>query len=214
MPTTKPRVYTLCGSTRFPDAFAVANMHLSALGHIVVSVGMYGHADDPRGAKFLCDDGDIGTKEVLDELHLRKIDLSDTIFVVNVGGYVGESTRREIAYAISTGKAVEWMFPDAAPQDIPDEWLGGEAVTYIAIKYDPAPNRYSWNGAFYSYPDEAVAATAGWYRSFIGEIRDGKLGMIRWGNTWNTVWRNNELDARECEIVAHAVGLELVTQWR
>lgn len=113
---TRPRVYTLCGSTRFPDAFDLANMHLSLQGHIVIGLGMMGHADEPRGARFLTADGDEGApaKQGLDRLHYRKIDISDAIFVCNVGGYVGRSTRGEIVYARSTGKDVEWMFPDAA----------------------------------------------------------------------------------------------------
>ena len=45
----------------------------------------------------------------LDVLHFRKIDLSDEIFVLNVGGYIGESTSREIEYAKSTGKAVWYL---------------------------------------------------------------------------------------------------------
>lgn len=114
---TNPIVTTLCGSTRFPDAFALANMHLSLMGHIVIGLGMQGHADEPRGARFLTADGDETQpeKQQLDVLHLRKIDLSDGIYVVNVGGYVGTSTRREIEYAQRMGKCVEWMFPDAIP---------------------------------------------------------------------------------------------------
>lgn len=118
--TTKPRTYTLCGSTRFPDAFALANMHLSRLGHIVIGLGMMGHADEPRGARWLTAGGDESTavKQQLDQLHFRKIDASDAIFVVNVGGYVGSSTKREIAYAREHGKDVEWMFPDAIPAEL------------------------------------------------------------------------------------------------
>lgn len=106
-------IYTLCGSTRFPDAFALANAHLSMMGHVVIGLGLYGHADEPRGARFLTSDGDESTpeKQGLDQLHFRKIDLSDAIYVVNVGGYVGSSTKREIAYAEQHGKTVEWMFP-------------------------------------------------------------------------------------------------------
>lgn len=122
-------VVTLCGSTRFPDAFALANMHLSLRGKIVIGLGMLGHADEPRGARFLTSDGDETTehKRALDELHFRKIDASDYIYVVNVGGYVGSSTRREIAYAEHTGKRVEWMFPGAVPAEFgacycPDDW--------------------------------------------------------------------------------------------
>lgn len=108
-----PKVYTLCGSSRFPEAFHLANAHLSLCGHIVVSLGLFGHADEPRGSLFLTSDGNEKASEkiALDQLHLRKIDLADAIFVINVGGYVGSSTKREIAYAKANGKAVEWLFP-------------------------------------------------------------------------------------------------------
>lgn len=106
------KTYTLCGSSRFPDAFHLVNMHLSMLGHIVISLGLFGHADQPVGAKFLTSDGDEATKEkvTLDQLHFRKIDKSDAIFVINPGGYIGSSTRREIEYAKSQGKDVEYLF--------------------------------------------------------------------------------------------------------
>ena len=49
---------------------------------------------------------------MLDDMHLRKIDLADEIFVVNPGGYIGSSTRREIDYAQSTGKDVRYIVPE------------------------------------------------------------------------------------------------------
>ena len=109
----KPTVTTLCGSSRFPEAFAIATMHLSLEGRIVIGLGMYGHADVPQGARHLTADGDESTpeKQALDQLHFRKIDISDGIYVVNVGGYVGSSTKREIAYASAANKQVEYMFP-------------------------------------------------------------------------------------------------------
>jgi hypothetical protein len=81
-----PIVTTLCGSTRFPDAFDLVAMHLGLQGRIVLSVAMMGHADRPEGARFLCSDGDEKTpeKQRLDELHFRKIDLSDGIYVDGV----------------------------------------------------------------------------------------------------------------------------------
>lgn len=111
---SRPIITTLCGSARFPEAFAIANLHLSLQGRIVIGLGGFGHADEPRGARFLTSDGDETKpeKQGLDELHFRKIDASDGIYVVNVGGYVGSSTRREIAYASAQGKTVEWMFPE------------------------------------------------------------------------------------------------------
>ena len=122
VPVHRPRVYTLCGSTRFPDAFALANMHLSLQGHIVIGLGMCGHTDQPRGARFLTSDGDETTpaKQGLDRLHRDKIDLSDAIFVINVGGYIGSSTAKEIAYAQETGRDVEWLFPPSGGhRDLP-----------------------------------------------------------------------------------------------
>lgn len=129
MTTSRPRVYTLCGSTRFPDVFALANMHLSLQGNIVIGLGMLGHADEPRGARFLTSDGDERdpTKQGLDQLHFRKIDLSDAIFVCNLGGYIGSSTRREIFYAAGHDKDIEWMFGEDPAweehqlHDIPDK---------------------------------------------------------------------------------------------
>ena len=98
------KIVTLCGSTRFKDAFLEAQKNLSLQGNIVISVGLFGHSGDEEVWK-------PGVKEMLDEMHLRKIDLADEIFVINVGGYIGESTRREIAYARSTGKPVRDLMP-------------------------------------------------------------------------------------------------------
>jgi hypothetical protein len=97
----KPRVVTLCGSTRFRVAFEQAQRDETLAGRIVISVGLFGHQEamDMGGP----------TKAMLDELHLRKIDISDEILVINQGGYIGESTRREIEYAISKGKTVRYM---------------------------------------------------------------------------------------------------------
>lgn len=110
-------IVTLCGSTRFPDAFEIVAAHLGMSGHIVLSVSMYGHADQPRGAKHLCSDGDelTAAKQKLDDLHFRKIDLSHAIFVINVGGYIGSSTAREIRYAKSLGKSIYYLFNDLCP---------------------------------------------------------------------------------------------------
>jgi len=94
-------VITLCGSTKFKSEFEQAMKDLTIQGNIVLSVGCFGHAEnDPRIWE---------NKEMLDEIHKRKIDLSDFIFVINPGGYIGESTRSEINYAQAHGKGVEYM---------------------------------------------------------------------------------------------------------
>ena len=96
------RIDTLCGSTRFKEQYKDVQKRLTLEGCIVISVGMFGHSGDQEVCK-------PGVKEMLDDMHLRKIDLADEIFVINVGGYIGESTRREIAYAEKTGKKVNYL---------------------------------------------------------------------------------------------------------
>ena len=96
------KVITLCGSTRFRDAFMEVQKRLTLERNIVISVGLFGHAGDDEVWK-------PGTKEMLDDMHKRKIDMADEIYVINVGGYIGESTRSEIEYARRTGKAVRYL---------------------------------------------------------------------------------------------------------
>jgi hypothetical protein len=96
------KIVTLCGSTRFKDEFFKVQKQLSLDGNIVISVGLFGHTGDEEVWQ-------PGVKEMLDDMHLRKIDLADEIFVINVGGYIGESTRREIRYAESHGKKVNYL---------------------------------------------------------------------------------------------------------
>lgn len=106
--SAKPEVVTLCGSTRFYDTFQEANYDLTMQGKIVLSVGFYPHSKAEHGHG----EGvghDSVEKVALDELHKRKIDLSDRVLVLNVGGYIGDSTRGEIAYAESIGVPVDYL---------------------------------------------------------------------------------------------------------
>lgn len=96
------KVITLCGSTRFKDEFLEAQKRLTLEGNVVISVGLFGHSGDNE----VWTDG---VKDMLDRQHLAKIDLADEIFVINVGGYIGDSTRREIAYAEFKGKTITYM---------------------------------------------------------------------------------------------------------
>lgn len=101
---THPHIVTLCGSTRFKDAFQKANLEETLKGHIVLSVGCYTHADKDLGIT-----GE--EKKFLDELHLQKIRLSDSVLILNVGGYIGESTRRELDFAAAQGKILRFLEP-------------------------------------------------------------------------------------------------------
>ena len=98
------KVITLCGSTKFKEEFIKAQKELTLQGNIVISVGLFGHAD-----------GDYQTvlteniKVMLDDMHKRKIDMADEIFVINKGEYIGSSTKGEIEYALKTGKPVNYL---------------------------------------------------------------------------------------------------------
>ncbi len=97
------RVITLCGSTRFKEDFERVNKELTLAGNIVISVGCFGHA------------GDVFTDEqkvMLDDIHKRKIDMADAIYVINKDGYIGESTKSEIQYAARLGKHIVFMEDD------------------------------------------------------------------------------------------------------
>ena len=103
------KVITLCGSTRFKGEFMEAQKRLTLEGNIVISVGLFGHSGDAEVWENM-DEGTLTkTKEMLDDMHKRKIDMADEIFVINVGGYIGSSTSSEIEYALQAGKQVRYL---------------------------------------------------------------------------------------------------------
>ena len=102
-------VITLCGSTRFKDAFMEAQKRLTLEGNIVISVGLFGHSGDSEVWENMDEGTMTATKEMLDDMHKRKIDMADSIYVINVGGYIGESTRSEIEYAKQTDKSITYL---------------------------------------------------------------------------------------------------------
>lgn len=97
-------IITLCGSTKFKKEFIEITEKLTLQGAVVISVGLFGHADNKFGKVITPK-----VKKMLDDLHLQKIDMSDQIFVINVGGYIGESTRNEIEYAKKHGKIIKYL---------------------------------------------------------------------------------------------------------
>ena len=108
----KYKVITLCGSTRFKEQFMEAQKRLTLEGNIVISVGLFGHAGDQEVWDGM-DEGTLSkTKEMLDDMHKRKIDMADEIYVINVDGYIGDSTRSEIQYAEAHGKPVRYYQDD------------------------------------------------------------------------------------------------------
>ena len=105
----KYKVITLCGSTRFKDEFMEAQKRLTLEGNIVISVGLFGHAGDAEVWENMDEGALTKTKEMLDDVHKRKIDMADEIYVINVGGYIGSSTKSEIEYAKATGKGILYL---------------------------------------------------------------------------------------------------------
>ena len=94
-------VITLCGSTKYKNDFLMVNKWLTLQGNVVISVAMFGHVDkEPLYSE---------EKEVLDEIHKRKIDLANEIFVIDINNYIGSSTQSEIEYAKSNGKEVRYL---------------------------------------------------------------------------------------------------------
>ena len=98
----KYKVITLCESTRFKNEFLNAQKRLALKGNFVISVGLLGHSGDNEAWIE-------GTKEMLDDMHKRKIDMADEIYVINVDGYIGSNTKSESEYAIATGKTVKYL---------------------------------------------------------------------------------------------------------
>lgn len=112
----KYRVVTLCGSTRFKEDFLEQQKLLTLQGYIVISVGFFEHSGDKEVWTE-------STKDMLDDMHKRKIDMADEIYVINKNGYIGESTLSEIKYAQSKGMPISYM---ECPNEDNGSYLGEE----------------------------------------------------------------------------------------
>lgn len=123
----RPVIVCLCGSTRFKDAFLRAQAEETLAGKIVLTVGLFGHLESIRPTRMMIDgcmgleetvinqvvqtplDMSSDVKKALDVLHKQKIDLADEVLILNVGGYIGDSTRSELEYAKRHGKAIRFL---------------------------------------------------------------------------------------------------------
>jgi len=116
-----PKIICFCGSVRFSTEMMIVSWEYAKAGYIVLSWNVLpdcyfkthpeSAGDDQAGIHAAEKEG---VREILDELHKRKIDLADEVLVINIGGYVGDSTKSEIRYAIDHGKPVRWLEPDSA----------------------------------------------------------------------------------------------------
>lgn len=107
MTPERPKIVCFCGSTRFAEWFMIKRWELEKQGIITLGINIlpnnYFAEGNSHGAE------QEGVKDILDELHKRKIDISDEVFILNVGGYIGESTRNELEYAKSIGKPITYL---------------------------------------------------------------------------------------------------------
>lgn len=103
------KVITLCGSTRFKDDFMKVQKELTLKGNIVITVGLFEHSGDNEVWEDMKEGTLTSTKIMLDDMHKRKIDMADEIYIINVGGYIGESTKSEIDYAKQNNKKVKYL---------------------------------------------------------------------------------------------------------
>ena len=111
------KVITLCGSTKFEAEFAEVNQRLTMDGCVVISLGMFSLPDLPD-YDWTADSSDL--KGRLGAVHFQKVRMADEVYIVDQGGYVGESTRREIAYAESLGKPVRYLSRDHSARTADD----------------------------------------------------------------------------------------------
>jgi len=104
----RPKIIVLCGSTRFKDEWYEQGRRLTHEGAIVLSVGDLDTSSAARRDNVAIDSD---LKVRLDDLHKRKIDLADEVLILNVGGYIGESTRSEIEHATKIGRPITYLEP-------------------------------------------------------------------------------------------------------
>ena len=96
----KFNIITLCGSIRFKEEFLKVQERLTLKGNIVFTPNFFNNFKGEISVEM---------KKMLDEMHREKIDLSDEIYVINLNGYIGESTKSEIEYAIANGKKIKYF---------------------------------------------------------------------------------------------------------
>jgi len=112
---SKRKIVCLCGSTKFRKEFEEANKAYTLAGWVVLTVGAFPHTDNSQSPE---EEFGSSVKRELDELHKDKILMADLVHVINVGGYIGFSTKNEIAHALAHGKKIEWLEPKFSMENV------------------------------------------------------------------------------------------------
>jgi hypothetical protein len=108
LPEGFPRIVCLCGSTKFSEVFKKAQLDETLKGKIVLTIGCNMKCDTKIFGG-MSEEKLNGIKTELDELHKRKIDLADEVLILNVGGYIGSSTKSELEYAKAHNKVIRFL---------------------------------------------------------------------------------------------------------
>ncbi|KKW11755.1 MAG: hypothetical protein UY48_C0013G0036 [Candidatus Gottesmanbacteria bacterium GW2011_GWB1_49_7] len=165
---SRPLIMCLCGSTRFTREMLLKQWELTKQGFIVLS--WCALPDDYYKTDEKSHIGDQeGVKALVDEVHKRKIDLADTVHVLNFNGYIGESTRSEINYAIAHGKPVTYEEADESEGRVKPETIRKVITEYIDTIGLDARENYREH-----YNDEDVIA-------MLKDIEDNLIAEIEKG---------------------------------
>lgn len=127
----RPRIVTLCGSTKFSEAYKAAQIEEALAGKIVLTVSGMNHSDPSMAARLTPE-----VKRRLDLLHLEKIKMSDEVLFLNVGGYIGESTQNEFLFALGHGKEIRFLEPENIPTFC-KTWLDVASLPVLAQEIPP-----------------------------------------------------------------------------
>ena len=149
-------VVTLCGSTRFKKEFEQIQKKLTLNGCIVISVGLFDHSGDNEVLEQMDDGINSRVKMMLDDMHKSKIDMADSIYVINPGGYIGESTWSEICYAKMIGKDIDFIEP------VPDYQIAKMVQKHIAMAEKLAAEQIDWvqhRSGYYNKDEDCVTFT-------------------------------------------------------
>lgn len=140
----RPTIVCLCGSTRFSDAYQRANLEETLAGKIVLTIGC-DMKSDAHLFQSMSEAERQTIKSNLDNLHLRKIDEADEILVLNVGNYIGDSTKREIAYAKLAGKHIRYL---VEPETQTKKWFvhfNGRGEIQVSLVDSPSESTHYLN---------------------------------------------------------------------
>ena len=151
-------IVCLCGSTRFHDAYVEQNMLETRKGNIVLSCGVFGHTIHD----FLNLDED--DKRKLDKLHKDKIALANEILVLDVGGYIGESTKAEIEYAKYAGKTIRFLVSPKLIAPCP------KCFEQNRLELTTSGNNGEWGWSSYEGNCEHCDS---WYRGIVDDYAGG-----------------------------------------